>query len=206
MAAVAIPPYGGVFSALRPLTASQSAALARLALVTAGRRFRQIAGTASRQVAAVFAATHGAAPVSVERRVDMRYVGQAHEIPVPVADGEAFDAVVDRFHAMHRELNGFARPDDPVEAVTFRATAVGRAQLTWSDLPAAGDGPIPEPRRRSVVCGGVEEAAAVGRRHAVPAGPEIPGPAVIEEEVGTTVLAPGDRATVLPDGTIEVTW
>ncbi|MFS8493901.1 MAG: hydantoinase/oxoprolinase family protein [Actinomycetes bacterium] len=206
MAAVAIPPYGGVFSALGLLMAPPRTDVARSALVTDGQRFRQMADEVSRQVAADFAATHGAAPVSVERRVDMRYVGQAHEIPVPVADGEAFDAVVDRFHAMHRELNGFARPDDPVEAVTFRATAVGRAQLTWSDLPTVADGPIPEPRRRSVVFGGVEQTAAVWRRHDLPAGSEITGPAVIEEEVGTTVLAPGDRATVLPDGTIEVTW
>ena len=134
----------------------------------------------------------------------MRYVGQAHEIPYrsPTA------GVRRRGRPFPRHARGsrVRRPDDPVEAVTFRATAVGRAQLTWSDLPTVADGPIPEPRRRSVVFGGVEQTAAVWRRHDLPAGSEITGPAVIEEEVGTTVLAPGDRATVLPDGTIEVTW
>ena len=32
------------------------------------------------------------------------------------------------------------------------------------------------------------------------------GPAVITEEVGTTVLLPGDTARVAGDGAIEVTW
>ena len=42
----------------------------------------------------------------------------------------------ERFHRLHAERNGFARPADPVEAVTVRAEAVGAAALRWADLPA----------------------------------------------------------------------
>src|SRR5690606_37796572 len=49
MAAVAIPPYGGVFSALGLLMAPPRTDVARSALVTDGQRFRQMADEVSRQ-------------------------------------------------------------------------------------------------------------------------------------------------------------
>ncbi len=206
MAAVAIPPYGGVFSAVGLLMAPPRVDGARSALVTDDGPFDQVLAEVAARVAQEFVATHGAVPEAVERRVDMRYAGQAHELSVPVSPGDSFAVVAARFHSMHEEINGFARPGDQVEVVTFRAAAEGRPQLTWDDLPTLAEGPLPPARHRDVVFDGREVRAAVWWRRDLPAGVEVAGPAIIEEEVGTIALTPDDRATVTADGTIEVTW
>ena len=58
----------------------------------------------------------------------MRYLGQAHETSVPHEPGEPWDVLSARFHRLHAQRNGFSRPEDPVEAVTVRAKAVGNAR------------------------------------------------------------------------------
>src|SRR3712207_8989319 len=53
----------------------------------------------------------------MQRTADLRYVGQAFEVRVPVADGEldraAADAVAEAFHAAHRQLYGYDFATDP---------------------------------------------------------------------------------------------
>jgi N-methylhydantoinase A len=149
---------------------------------------------------------NGVEPARVERLVDMRYRGQSHEITVPVSGSADFDAAAADFHRLHAEMNGFARLEDPVEAVTVRAVAEGFPLLGWEDLPAVPEGTSPTPRRRHVVFGEERLPTDVWSRAELPAGFEMTGPAVIEEEVGTTVLLPGDSAVVEADGTIEVRW
>ena len=162
MAAVAIPPYGGVFSAVGLLMAPPRVDGARSALVTDDGPFDQVLAEVAARVAQEFVATHGAVPEAVERRVDMRYAGQAHELSVPVSPGDSFAVVAARFHSMHEEINGFARPGDQVEVVTFRAAAEGRPQLTWDDLPTLAEGPpgietwSSTGGRSELRCGGVE--------------------------------------------------
>src|SRR4029077_11347745 len=62
--------------------------------------------------------------VRVAYAADMRYVGQAYELEVPLpapvtADG--VPAVVAAFHAVHERVYGYARAQQPVEFVNFRA-------------------------------------------------------------------------------------
>ena len=68
----------------------------------------------------------------METAVDCRYVGQSHELTVPV---------VDDFHAEHARRNGYAKPDTEVEVVALRARATSPAPLEITDLdaPARGD-------------------------------------------------------------------
>lgn len=54
--------------------------------------------------------------------------------------------------------------------------------------------------------GGAEVDAGVWWRPMLPSNWSVEGPAVIEEEVGTTVVAEGDTAVVAADGTLEVRW
>ncbi|MFP3913305.1 MAG: hydantoinase/oxoprolinase family protein [Actinomycetota bacterium] len=206
MARVAIPPHGGVFSALGLLMAPPRRDGARSVLLTGPAGFRESVAEVGGEVDREYRRFHGGAPVERSRRVDMRYRGQAHEIAVPVEDGEGWEDAVARFHRLHAEINGFARPEDPVEVVTVRAVAQGRPLLRWEDLPAVGRGSPPRPRRRGVIMSGEETEAEIWWRSDLPADWQMKGPAVIEEEVGTTVLGPGDRAVVADDGTVEVTW
>ncbi|HSJ35860.1 MAG TPA: hydantoinase/oxoprolinase family protein [Acidimicrobiia bacterium] len=206
MKAVAIPPYAGVFSALGLLMAPPRLDGARSVLLEEGGDLAGAMASVVDEAVRRFRSANGVQPARVESLVDMRYRGQSHEITVTVAMPADFATATADFHRLHAEMNGFARLEDPVEAVTVRAVAEGRPLLGWDDLPPVGEGPPPTPRRRHVVFGQNRLPSDVWERATLPAGFEFAGPAVIEEEVGTTVLLPGDTAVVAADGTIEVRW
>src|SRR3954470_11551508 len=73
----------------------------------------------------------------MQRTADLRYVGQAFEVRVPVGDGErdraAAETVAQAFHAAHRRLYGYDFADDPRQAVE------------WVNLRVSGIGPIRRP-------------------------------------------------------------
>lgn len=206
MATVAIPPYAGVFSALGLLMAPPRLDGARSVLLTTEEGFVDAVEDVAARVVAAYVGAHREVPAEVNRVVDMRYLGQSHEIPVPVRRGEGLAMAAEGFHRLHGEINGFSRPEDLVEVVTVRAVALGRPLLTWDDLPKVGEGPPPTPRHRTLIIGGQEIEAAIWWRPDLPAGLKFEGPAVVEEEVGTTILLPDDHAVVAEDGTVEVTW
>ncbi len=90
--------------------------------------------------------------VRTERAMDLRYVGQSFEITVPLAGGDGLDraAILSDFHRLHEEAYGFSDPEEPVELVNVRATALG---LTPKPR-LAGAGPtgaphLPPPRGSS---------------------------------------------------------
>lgn len=208
MSAVAVPPLAGVFSALGLLMAPLRHDGARSVMITAERPDDFMAAITAVVAGVVRAYTdaHGNAPASTGAVADMRYRGQAHEIPVSLEVGDGYVAACTRFHHLHRKINGFARPADPVEVVTVRAVAEGTPLVGWEDLPTLEEGPAPTPASRSLTFGGREYGATAWQRAQLPAGLAIDGPAVITEDVGTIVLGPGDRATVAADGTLEVAW
>lgn len=206
MRSVAVPPYAGVFSALGLLMAPPRLDGARSVLLGEGADLASAVAAVAAETEERFRSSHRVAPVRMGAMADVRYRGQAHEITVPMPAGAGFGAAAAAFHRLHFEMNGFSRPDDPVEVVTVRAVAEGEPLLGWADLPTVAPGPPPLSRRREVVFEGRALQAEVWQRRHLPAGFELRGPAVIEEEVGTVVLLPGDVAVVADDGTVEVTW
>jgi hypothetical protein len=60
----------------------------------------------------------------------MRYVGQSYELTIGLPDGaidaRALEDVAARFHAEHDRAYGHSAPDEPVELVNVRLTAIGR--------------------------------------------------------------------------------
>ena len=123
---------------------------------------------------------------------DMRYHGQAFELVVPWGQAEPSEAMLasllDAFHALHRQRFSYANPGEPAEIVTVRLTATGR-------LPEARSAPAPDarggdaPSSRRVFLAGSWAELPVHRRGSV-RGP-IAGPALIEEEYTTILLAAG---------------
>ncbi|MGY1605923.1 hydantoinase/oxoprolinase family protein [Geodermatophilus sp. SYSU D00700] len=149
----------------------------------------------------------------MQRTADLRYVGQAFEVRVPVADGEldraAAEDVAQAFHAAHRRLYGYDFADDPRQAVE------------WVNLRVSGIGPI---RRPDVVelpagDGGVERAVTGSRRvffddwvdtpthdrTRLAPGDVVAGPAVVEEFGSTVPVHPGFAATVDRFGNLLLT-
>ena len=209
MGGVVVPPYAGVFSAFGLLLSPPRADAARTVNVTGTDRHRLPAAAGDLRAAALrrIEADSGRPAQTSALIVDMRYVGQAHETSVPYTEGEPWETLCERFHGLHAQRNGFARPTDPVEAVTARAEAVGSPALRWADLPAfeaeAGD---PRLGSRTVLGRSGPAEAEVWWRPALAVGSEVAGPAIIAEGESTTYLAGGDRAVVHETGALRIEW
>ena len=204
MPAVLIPPHAGVFSALGLLLSPARHDLARTIVLPQGSP--QLSGRIDEMRAEVVDAFHtgtGSVPDTVEMRADIRYPGQSHETQILLETGDTWDALAHRFHATHSARNGFSRPDQPVELVTLRAAAISRPVLEWSSVVAGvEDGEARLGERPGPDGGSIERWWRPALRSAA----EIIGPAVIEEPESTTWIGEGERAVVLEDGTLEVTW
>jgi N-methylhydantoinase A len=151
----------------------------------------------------------------VEMRVEMRYIGQSFELPVPLGGfGESqWAALVPAFHAEHHRRFGHSDPSAPVEIVSFGVTAKGLIDTPELPRPAFGTATPPE-----TACIGTRrvyfEAAGPGggdwhdcriwQREVLLAGNAVTGPAIVEEVSATTVLYPGDRARIDEFGSLIV--
>ena len=140
--------------------------------------------------------------------VDLRYLGQSHELSVAYEHGDSVESLAARFHDLHHERNGFSRPDDPIEVVTVRAVATAEPSLGWSQIPEL-QAPLAaesvEERQVVANSGDVVIAAVVARDGLAP-GDTVVGPAVIEDGESTTYLDPGDTATVASNGAVVIEW
>ncbi len=200
MAGVIVPPHGGIFSAAGLLLSPPRVDLARSVLIRDGDGLDDAVGHIGSEAQARMSDGR------LETLVDVRYLGQSHEVTVPYTVGDGWLALSERFHRIHRERNGFARPEDPIEAVTVRASVTGTAAIDpevafrWQP---EGDAHIGV---RSVITGDGPAEASVWNRAGLAVGAEITGPAVIEETEATTWIGPGERAVVSATGALEVTW
>jgi len=206
MAGVLVPLHAGVFSALGLLVSPPRVDVAQSRRMVDGAEVDALAAEVAGRAAARLRGDAGVPPASVEVRLDVRYLGQSHEVSVPYRPGQGWAALADRFHALHAERNGFARPDDPIEVVTTRAEAVGVAAVDFGSLPVpAPDGDAAVGKRSVIADTGPVEVNVV-RRNGLAPGDEVVGPAVIEEREATTYLGAGERATVNDAGALEVEW
>ncbi len=200
MAGVIIPPFGGVFSAVGLLLSPPRIDLSHSVLLREGEdpdpEINRLGSQALRRLPTG----------TLETLADVRSLGQSHEVTVPYAVGDGWGLLADRFHVLHRERNGFARPGDPIEVVTIRATVTGTPAIipetafSWSPDGEARLG------TRTVVTKTGPAGASVWRRAGLAIGTEIVGPAVIEEREATTWIGPGEQAVVSQTGALEVTW
>ncbi len=136
-----------------------------------------------------------------QRTADLRYVGQAYEVNVPVPEGdvdEAFMAgVISCFHAEHDRLFAHSSESDPVEFVSLRLVATGTVDAPTLRSQEAASGPVQASSRRQVY---FEETGFVDcpvfERSELKPGAEFTGPAIIEQLDSTTVVHPGMGLTV----------
>jgi N-methylhydantoinase A len=142
--------------------------------------------------------------------IDLRYAGQAFEVPMTIdadtlrRDGLA--GLIARFDAEHLRLFTFNMASEH-EFVNLRAVALGPAL----DLPAAklpqGDGnPVrAKLRDHQVWMGGQMRPAVIYERAGLRAGDRIPGPAVVIEMDATTLIENDCVGTVDAVGNILIT-
>ena len=147
------------------------------------------------------AAGIGEAELSIERSVDGRFLGQLHEIQVPLPDdldAMELDEFIDRFKTRYRELYHYVPDHTPIELLTWRArVSGGRPQLKPARWPQSGTDPARA--KKSERCAYFSElaefvATPVYDRYRLDAGMKFSGPAIVEERESTIVVRPGMRA------------
>jgi N-methylhydantoinase A len=202
MPRVVVPPMPGNFSAFGLLIADVRLDAVKTHLVrTADLTFADltdILGELRAQTRARLSAEGFTdAAMRFATSLDMRYVGQAFELDVPVDAQCTSMTDVDRaFRAAHEARYSHAT-DDPIEIVTFRVAAYGLvpkpALRRATEAAASLDKAIIEDR--AVVFDGAAVTARVYARDLLAPGMLLASPVLIEESGTTTVVPPGFVAT-----------
>ena len=146
-------------------------------------------------------AAEGVAPgdISLERSADVRYVGEGHEVPVPVPAGLSGAAAIGRmwsdFHRVHEQTFGFHYEGrEEAEVVSLRVQAVGRMHRPDARRPPPAAGPAgPAATRRVYWRDGGWVECPILRRDGLGHGFAMDGPGIVEE-YGSTLVVPASWA------------
>ena len=147
--------------------------------------------------------------ITSQFEVDVRYAGQAFEVPLTIDQqtltDKGIEGILERFNEEHLRLFTF-NMETPHEIVNLRAVALGEAPI----LPAAqlpmGDGNPSGAKIRdhTMWMDGAEQQGAIYDRARLRQGDIVPGPAVITEMDSTTLVETGCVATIDAVGNILI--
>jgi N-methylhydantoinase A len=136
--------------------------------------------------------------MSLQRLIDMRYLGQWRSLTIPVSAPADLDDAVARFHAEHERAYNYRRDGSPVEIYRLSLRAVGvtpKPELKRHELNGAGTKPhASRPVHFDSSGSAVETPLYV--RSELSAGAKFEGPVVIDQLDSTTLVPPGWRAEV----------
>ncbi|HYZ15760.1 MAG TPA: hydantoinase/oxoprolinase family protein [Candidatus Acidoferrum sp.] len=215
MRGVLVPAFPGVTSAMGLLlsdvrhdyVASELMRIDRAEITRVAAVFERLRAQAQAELLG-----EGFAPdqLRYEYAFDLRYVGQGYELTIPIA---AIPSTADdlartrlRFDEDHTQLTGHAAPDEPVEIVNYRMTAVAvvpQASIAspFTEVTDAHGARIGE--RLSYVDGEARPTALYDRTRLAP-GTIVEGPAILMQGDSTTLVHPHQRAEVVALGQIEI--
>jgi len=193
---IVCPRASGVLSALGLIAAGHRRDTARTVLlsaeeITAGRVAEEVKALSEPLLA-------GMEDAELEVVYELRYRGQAFELPIPGDAAPDPDRLAEDFAREHESRYGYRDPHGRLELVTIRVAAVE---------------PGPEPRPKAATDGWLNESEREARfggdwvaarvlRGEPEAGFEAEGPCVFELPEATLVLPPGWSASVDEAGTI----
>lgn len=142
--------------------------------------------------------------VQISYFMDIRYSGQGYEITVP-APSEPFDKATlgvmrARFDAQHERLFGHKAETQPVEVVSYRlvsTVAVPKPRLrTFPPATASVDKALKAHRQVYFGREAGSLACPIYNRDLLHPGHALHGPAIVEQMDSTTVIYPGQSATI----------
>jgi N-methylhydantoinase A len=145
----------------------------------------------------------GVTEVVTHRAVDMRYVGQTHEVSVPIRSRTKrvsdlnLKKTLEDFHELHAQLYSFKRPDQPIEILNVRSDIIGiRNTIKYRSQPFGDEDPASALKgMRSAHFEGLGFVdTKVYSGPAIKPGNLISGPAIIEEPATTIVVYPNQEA------------
>ncbi len=130
--------------------------------------------------------------ISIQRYLDLRYLGQSYEITVPYRNSRTSLFLSD-FHREHQRLYSYYHPQRPVEIVNIRVKAIGRSKkIKLKKLPEKVK-KIEKAvlKRQPLYYGGKKYQAPVYDRSLLGPGNRIFGASLIIDFESTTFLPPG---------------
>lgn len=150
----------------------------------------------------------GVAPEQIEytRTADIRYVGQGHEVRVPVPNGpldeHRREPIVEAFEQVYQSLYQRTGPSVGLEVINWRLVVAGpRPTLELSaDGAAEGAGSAEAALKGHREAYVYEERGyrpvAVYDRYRLAPGATFTGPAIVEERESTVIVGPRGRVTI----------
>ena len=143
--------------------------------------------------------------IRVSRTTELRYVGQGHEVAVPVPDGTLDEtsrpAIQQTFEELYRHLYQRTAPGNSIETVNCRVVVSGPAPV----LPAVSIGGAGAGVRADATKGyrdvydpdsGQFRSTPVYDRYRLRPGDRLDGPAIVEERESTFVLGANGSARI----------
>lgn len=141
---------------------------------------------------------------TIRRSSNMRYLGQNFEeevdIPPGPIDDDALATLVEAFHAHHEDMYGYRIPGEVIEMVRFNLTVSGTAPSPTLPVLPASSGAEPSTTRNVTFPDVGVLPCPVYQRESLAPDQLLEGPAILEELDSTTLLQPGDRLTISPQG------
>jgi N-methylhydantoinase A len=152
------------------------------------------------------------AEITVSRTAELRYVGQGHQVTIPVALGDlsqqSAPVLAGTFEETYKRLYGRTATGNPLEAINWRVvTSASSPVLPLERLADSHPGGSLEDARkgsRSIYLperNGFSEVP-VFDRYRIGRGVRFEGPAVVEERESTTII--GDQASVAVDDLLNL--
>ena len=135
------------------------------------------------------------AVISYQRSADIRYIGQGHEVSVPLPDGilnkEQGSQIKASFEDVYGKLYGRKGPDVPLEVINWRVVASGPSPERNFQLPKHTS-KNQETIKGTRMAYFPEESryleTNVYDRYALKSGTTLEGPAIIEERESTLII------------------
>ncbi len=138
--------------------------------------------------------------IEIERRLDMRFVGQGHEVEVQLTKHSSVQDLADLFEKTYSEVYAATPLDTAIEIVNWKVEANGPSP-NFAKSYRPFNGPRDETKLIQNLKTYRSETEDFGstpviNRYALSEGISIDGPALIQEDEATTVLDQGDRIVV----------
>jgi N-methylhydantoinase A len=148
--------------------------------------------------------------ISYLREADMKYVGQAHSVRIPLSFELGIEAIRGAFEKEYSSRSGHFNPDMDLEFVTIRTSGIvptakpNLDAIKWVNDTSSTFSPQ---TYRDVYFSQVKKRlkTPVYSRASLPIGASITGPAIIEEFTSTTVIGVADRMVVGRLGELRIT-
>ncbi|WP_108661024.1 hydantoinase/oxoprolinase family protein [Acuticoccus kandeliae] len=214
IADILLPSGSGVLSAIGLLTSAASYETSRAYRVSLARLDDDaiadvLADLRADATAALVSMGVREADIVTEEMLDLRYVGQGHqvqiEVPARPADGNWADAIRKAFEASYTATFGISTPAAEVEITDWRVAATeDLPPLREQSVRPTKNNHAPRAGESTMWLNGSRLKCQVVNRYNCRPGDRIDGPALIQDAETTCVLLAGDVGTVTQRGDILI--